>query len=80
MGLTEKIKEIEEDLQLEAGRVRKPGGGRKAKQTEDSTLLSDLQRSVEPATRGDPMRVLVLHFRFPIRPAHSFRSAPWSAA
>jgi hypothetical protein len=52
------IKEIEEDLQLEAGRVRKPGGGRKAKQAEDSTLLSDLQRIVEPATRGDPMRVL----------------------
>jgi hypothetical protein len=52
------IKEIEEGLQLEAGRVRKPGGGRKAKQTEDSTLLSDLQRIVEPATRGDPMRVL----------------------
>jgi hypothetical protein len=52
------IKEIEQDLQLEAGRVRKPGGGRKAKQAEDSTLLSDLHRIVEPATRGDPMRVL----------------------
>ena len=52
------MKEIEENLQLEAGRVRKPGGGRKAKYAEDSTLLSDLQLIVEPATRGDPMRVL----------------------
>jgi hypothetical protein len=52
------MKEIAENLQVEAGRVRRPGGGRKAKQTEDSTLVSDLQRIVEPATRGDPMRVL----------------------
>src|ERR1700687_1916236 len=52
------MKEIEENLKLEAGRVRKPGGGRKAKRAEDSTLVSDLQRIVEPATRGDPMRVL----------------------
>src|SRR5260370_13369625 len=52
------MKEIGENLPVEAGRVRRPGGGRKAKQAEDSTLLSDLQRIVEPATRGDPMRVL----------------------
>ncbi len=52
------MKEIAENLQVEAGRVRRPGGGRKAKQREDSTLVSDLQRIVEPATRGDPMRVL----------------------
>ena len=52
------MKEIAENLQVEAGWVRRSGGGRKAKQTEDSTLVSDLQRIVEPATRGDPMRVL----------------------
>src|SRR6266446_7018289 len=52
------MKELEENVPVEAGRVRKPGGGRKAKQAEDSTLLSDLKRLVEPATRGDPMRVL----------------------
>ena len=52
------VREIEEDLPVETGRVRRPGGGRKAKQAEDSTLLSDLKRIVEPATRGDPMRVL----------------------
>ncbi|MGH9455765.1 MAG: ISAzo13 family transposase [Terriglobia bacterium] len=52
------IREIAEKRQLEAGRVRKPGGGRKAKLTEDLTLLSDLERLVDPATRGDPMRLL----------------------
>jgi len=52
------MKEIEESRQVEAGRIRKPGGGRKAKLTEDPTLLADLGRLVEPATRGDPMRPL----------------------
>ena len=52
------VQEIEENKQVEAGRVRKPGAGRKTKRTQDSTLLSDIERLVEPATRGDPMRVL----------------------
>src|SRR5260370_28238721 len=52
------MKELRESRQVEAGRIRKPGGGRKAKLTEDSTLLADLGRVVEPATRGDPMRPL----------------------
>ena len=54
------MKEIAESRQVEAGRIRRPGGGRKAKLTEDSTLLADLERLVEPATRGDPMRPLQL--------------------
>jgi transposase len=53
------IREITENRQLERGRVRKPGGGRKAKLTQDSTLLSDLEHLVEPATRGDPMHLLL---------------------
>jgi Rhodopirellula transposase DDE domain len=52
------VQEIEEKERLEAGRVRKPGGGRKTKRSEDSALLPDLERLVEPATRGDPMRAL----------------------
>jgi hypothetical protein len=52
------VQEIEENKQVEAGRVRKPGAGRKTKRTQDSTLLSDIERLVEPATRGDPKRVL----------------------
>ncbi len=52
------IKEVAENRQLEAGRIRKRGGGRKAKIATDPTLLSDLERLVDPATRGDPMRLL----------------------
>jgi transposase len=36
------------------GRVRRPGGGRKALEVHDPTLLADLERLVEPTTRGDP--------------------------
>lgn len=36
-----------------------PGGGRKLKRVADSTLLTDLRRLVEPATRSDPMRTLL---------------------
>ena len=36
------------------GRVRLPGGGRKAAEASDPTLLGDLERLVEPVTRGDP--------------------------
>ena len=53
------IEEIEAHKQVETGRIRKPGGGRKSKSGEDSTLLPDLKRLVEPATRGDPMRALL---------------------
>ncbi|HWG05917.1 MAG TPA: ISAzo13 family transposase [Beijerinckiaceae bacterium] len=42
-----------------AGRVRKPGGGRKRKAVQDATLIADLKRLVAPATRGDPMRPLL---------------------
>ena len=52
------VQEIEEKEGVEAGRVRKPGGGRKTKRAQNSALLPALERLVEPATRGDPMRVL----------------------
>src|SRR4051794_30812930 len=35
-------------------RVRQPGGGRKALATADPHLVSDLERLVDPMTRGDP--------------------------
>src|SRR5215813_11823041 len=38
--------------------IRKEGGGRKKKVLEDPTLLRDLERLLEPATRGDPMQLL----------------------
>src|SRR6266849_2533592 len=34
------------------GRIRKQGGGRKKKASEDPTLVADLKRLVTPATRG----------------------------
>jgi transposase len=35
-------------------RIRHPGGGRKRTREKDPTLLRDLERLVEPTTRGDP--------------------------
>jgi hypothetical protein len=52
------VKEIAGKRPPETGRLRKRGGGRKAKRAEDSTLLPDLRHLVEPATRGDPMSPL----------------------
>jgi DDE family transposase len=37
-----------------AGRIRQPGGGRKRATDKDPTLRLDLERLVEPTTRGDP--------------------------
>jgi hypothetical protein len=36
------------------GRVRKKGGGRRKNIVKDATLQSDLERLVDPVTRGDP--------------------------
>jgi hypothetical protein len=52
------VQEIEQNKQVERGRVRRRGAGRKSKRVEDATLLPALERLVEPATRGDPMRPL----------------------
>jgi hypothetical protein len=39
-------------------RIRRPGGGRKPKTQIDETLLGDLDRLLDPVTRGDPMSPL----------------------
>src|SRR5712692_6955159 len=36
------------------GHIRRPGGGRKKTVEKDPSVLVDLERLVEPATRGDP--------------------------
>jgi hypothetical protein len=41
------------------GRVRRDGGGPRQLTERDPTLLADLERIVEPATLGDPMRPLL---------------------
>src|ERR1700729_538594 len=40
------------------GKVRRPGSGRPALTSKNTTLLEDLRQLLEPATMGDPMRPL----------------------
>src|ERR1035441_2588347 len=37
-----------------AGRIRRPGGGRKKAKHKDPTLVADLEKLVEPTTGGHP--------------------------
>jgi DDE family transposase len=51
----------EDDLDsepLDAGRIRRKGGGRKAVAAKDPGLVPALKQIVDPVTRGDPMRPL----------------------
>jgi Rhodopirellula transposase DDE domain len=41
-------------LPAAAGRIRKPGGGRKRTVEADATLRADLESLIDPVTRGDP--------------------------
>ncbi len=52
-GLKELAERPEATL-LAAGRIRRPGAGRKKLVERDDTLRTDLERLVEPLTRGDP--------------------------
>ena len=64
-AITEGIKELKEPkkskVQLEEARIRRRGAGRKRTVDKDSSLLEDLDRLVDPVTRGDP--------KSPARPA-----------
>src|SRR5271157_4508210 len=51
------LKDLRDPASL-TGRVRRRGGGSPRLTTKDPTLLEDLQRLVDPATMGDPMRPL----------------------
>jgi hypothetical protein len=46
------------DAVLPSERVRRPGGGRRPLTATDPTLLRDLERLVDPVTRGDPRSLL----------------------
>jgi len=43
-----------QDRRPGTGRVRRKGGGRKKNLAKDATLQSDLERLVDPVTRGHP--------------------------
>jgi len=48
------LRELEGSPTHPDGRIRRPGGGRKSARQKDPTLVADLEKLVEPATRGDP--------------------------
>ena len=50
--------ELAQNVGLEAGRLRRPGGGRKPLVAKDPGLLPALLALVEPTARGDPMSAL----------------------
>jgi hypothetical protein len=52
------IAELGAHERLPAGRIRRPGGGRKRAVETDPTLWPDLERLVDPVTRGDPESAL----------------------
>src|SRR5260370_16034145 len=52
------LKDLAAQARLEAGRVRRPGGGRKPLVATDPKLLDDLNTLIEPGVRGDPMSPL----------------------
>src|ERR1700730_10603297 len=53
------LSDILDNVSAPAGRIRKEGGGRKKKASEDPTLVADLKRLVESTARGDPMQPLL---------------------
>ena len=57
-AITEGMKELKEpkkrQVRLEDARIRRRGAGRKRTVDKDSSLLEDLDRLVDPVTRGDP--------------------------
>jgi len=52
------LKELELLPTESTGRIRRPGGGRKAVKQKDPTLVADLEKLLEATTRGDPERCL----------------------
>jgi transposase len=48
------MQELREGQRAGEGRIRRIGGGRKSNVSKDPSLSDDLQRLVEPVTRGDP--------------------------
>src|SRR6266496_3139313 len=52
--ISQGIKELQERTKVGEGRIRRRGGGRKSTVSKDPGLSEDLERLVEPVTRGDP--------------------------
>src|SRR5271169_2618942 len=52
------LKDLNDEAPLAAGRIRRPGGGRKPLTVTDPGLLTDMLALVAPTERGDPMSPL----------------------
>ena len=48
------LKDLAQPPAHPAGRIRRPGGGRKKAKHKDPALVADLEKLVEPTTRGRP--------------------------
>ena len=53
-AISQGIKELQQGGGATQGRIRRKGGGRKKTVSKDKSLQEDLERLVEPVTRGDP--------------------------
>jgi len=53
-GMDELRQAAQQPVPRPAGRIRRPGGGRRKTVDTDLTLLRDLELLVDPLTRGDP--------------------------
>jgi hypothetical protein len=53
------LREVRSGEALDAGRVRRPGGGGKLKSETDPSLIDDLRALIERDTRGDPQSALL---------------------
>ena len=79
--------ELRAGEELEAERVRRPGGGRKPLSETDASLIDDLRCLVEPTTRGDPQSPLLWTCKSLRKLSHGLREmghkigrAPWWAS
>ncbi len=52
--ISDGIKELQAGEKANGGRIRRKGGGRKTTVSKEPSLRQDLERLVEPVTRGDP--------------------------
>jgi len=53
-AISKGLREIEERSAVAAGRIRRPGGGRKPITVSDPRLVDSLEAMIEDQTRGDP--------------------------
>jgi len=56
--ITNGIKELDSKEVVEVSQVRRKGGGRKKITANDDSLLSDLDKLIDPVTLGDPESLL----------------------